>query len=134
MTLAALRQAFNAYFPNLSLSFFTKPQEIYHTSPVKYLITDLDMTLQQIQRQAIGGEIDIDEDTTAEELEAALERNFGLHVQVMRKDGEDWDQTSVTDHLTLGQQNELAGKTTQLVAHRHFHHDYTDARTEWYLG
>lgn len=133
-TLAAFRQAFSEYFPNLSLSFFSKPQEVFQASPVKYMITDLNQTLQQIQKQALSNEVAINDDTTAEELEAVLEQNFGLHVQVMWKDDDGWDHTSTTDHLTLCEQNELAGKIHHNPAPKRFNSDYADARTEWYLG
>ena len=134
MTLAALRQAFNERFPNLSLSFFTKPQSVFQSSPVKYMITDLDLTLDQIQKQAHQNEIIIDDQTTVEGFEQSLEREFGLHVQVMRKDGADWEHTPPADQLTLSEQNELAEKRNGAPDRRNLLHEYTDARTEWYLG
>ena len=40
------------------------------------------------------------------ELEERFEKDFGLHVQVFRKSGNIWLETSVSDDLTLAQQNE----------------------------
>jgi hypothetical protein len=43
------------------------------------------------------------------ELEELFEEVFGLSVQVFRKSGESWLQTTTTDSWTLNQQN-LKGK------------------------
>ena len=40
------------------------------------------------------------------ELEEIFETNFGLHVQIFRKSGKIWLETSTTDGWTLNQQNE----------------------------
>jgi hypothetical protein len=37
-----------------------------------------------------------------------LESDYGLHVQVFRKSGNIWLETSVSDHLTLSEQQERA--------------------------
>ena len=45
---------------------------------------------------------------TVETLESMFEDEFGLHVQVFRKSGETWLQTSVTDHWTLEKHMKIA--------------------------
>jgi len=134
MTIAALQQAFSECFPYLSLSFFTKSHDIYQSCPVKYLITEVNTLLERIEAHPHNGDLDIVTDMKVSDLEQQFEREFGLHVQVMRKEGHSWTQTTLTDHLSLREQNEMGAKTPE-------HHpslaqtaEYRDARTEWFLG
>jgi hypothetical protein len=52
------------------------------------------------------GWIDISKQRTAGELESDFRRHLGLSVQVMRKSGDMWIQTTKTDYWTLHQLNE----------------------------
>lgn len=44
--------------------------------------------------------------TTVQALEKQMEESFGLHVQVFRRSGNIWLETTVTDEWTLEFQNE----------------------------
>jgi hypothetical protein len=52
------------------------------------------------------GEIEIRDSMTVRELEGKLRKQFGLLVQVARKSGKVWLQTTKSDDWTLQQQNE----------------------------
>lgn len=134
MTIAAVQQAFREYFPNLSLSFFSKPHDIYQASPVKYLITELDTPLKRLELLPHNAEVEILADMTVSALEDLFEQEFGLHVQVYRKDGNAWTETTLTDDLSLRVQNNNAAMEQDTGAHIACHKDYKDARTEWYMG
>ena len=134
MTIAALQQAFSECFPNLSLSFFTKPHEIYQSCPVKYLITEDNTRLERIERHPHNGDVEIFADMKVSELEQLFEKEFGLHVQVLRKLGNTWTETTFTDNLSLREQNAKAAETNASDYPIGLFSDYHDARTEWYLG
>ena len=134
MTIAELQRAFREFFPFLSLSFFTQPHDIYQSSPVKYLITERDIPLERIESYPHDAEVEIRADMTVSELEQLFEKEFGLHVQVYRKDGNAWTETTLSDNLSLREQNNNAAEEKDCLAHITHHKDYKDARTEWYLG
>lgn len=52
------------------------------------------------------GLVDINCNRTVAEVEADFRNKFGLSVQVYRKSGDLWIETSKTDHWTLNGQNE----------------------------
>jgi hypothetical protein len=52
------------------------------------------------------GLIDIGSNRTVAEVEADFRNKFGLSVQVYRRSGDLWIETSKTDHWTLNGQNE----------------------------
>ena len=133
MTIADLQQKFNEYFPYLSLSFFSKPHDIYQASPVKYLITERETCLERLEDRPHNAALNIISDMTAGQLEQLFEQELGLHVQVLRKDGDSWTETTLTDSLSLREQNAQAIKTKNMFCAAQ-PANYHDARTEWYLG
>ena len=52
------------------------------------------------------GELDFDDKTTVLDLEKAFMDQFGLSVQVFRRSGNLWLETTITDNWTLKQQND----------------------------
>jgi hypothetical protein len=65
-----------------------------------------DMKLKDIQINQRVGEIIISKQTLVSDLEHQFENDFGLYVQVFRKSGRIWLETTATDNWTLEQQNE----------------------------
>jgi hypothetical protein len=53
-----------------------------------------------------SGFVGVDESMTVLELENAFMDEFGLCVQVFRKSGNIWLETTMTDHWTLKQQSD----------------------------
>jgi hypothetical protein len=134
MTIAALQQAFSACFPYLSISLYSKPHDIYQSCPVKYLITETNLVLERLEKHPHNAAVDIFADMTVGELETLFEQEFGLHVQVFRKDGNTWTETTFTDNLSLREQNETAAKSTDAVHSEMQELENQGARTEWFLG
>jgi hypothetical protein len=54
------------------------------------------------------------------QLEKQFEEGFGLHVQVFRKSGRTWLETSVTDDLTLVEQQ------AKVAASESIHQEFVD--------
>lgn len=100
-----IQKDFNAMFPYLKLEFFHN--KVYQQP---------DFTPQQIvsRQQRIGnmqanradGVIDLKPEMKVKELEKLFKDDFSLSVQVFRRSGNVWLQTTITDEWTLGQQNE----------------------------
>jgi hypothetical protein len=90
--------------------------------------------LERIESYPHDAEVEIRADMTVSEFEQLFEKEFGLHVQVYRKDGNAWTETTLSDNLSLREQNNNAAEEKDCLAHITHHKDYKDARTEWYLG
>lgn len=133
MTIADLQQKFSECFPYLSLSFFSRPHGIYQYSPVKYLITERETPLDRLEDRPHNASLNIVADMTVSQLEQLFEKELGLHVQVLRKDGDSWTETTLTDNLSLSDQNTQAFRAKNMLC-ASLPTNYHDARTEWYLG
>ena len=120
-TMGALQAQFNAFFPNLKLAFFSKPHDDFKSSAAKFLIQEKDKLLGALMdRLASPCEIDIQAHMKVMEVEKLFEEQFGLHVQVFRRSGKIWLETSKTDHLTLAEQ-ELKAQDSD-----HIHTEFGD--------
>jgi hypothetical protein len=103
-TIADVQQAFHAAYPHLKLLFFSKPHDAYKGSPAKYLITDREQLLGGIELRPRDGVLHLEPEMPTWQVERLFEEEFGLHVQVFRQSGNVWLETSVSDSLTLEQQ------------------------------
>jgi hypothetical protein len=104
-TLGDLQQEFNHAFPFLKLEFFRNGNTLYKKYPT-LLLLDKSLTVQEARRMDKNGELDIGEEMTVGELENEFRNRFGLTVQIFRKSGKLWLETTMTEHWTLKQQNE----------------------------
>lgn len=104
-TMGAVQDDFHAEFPFLKLMFFNKAHKAYAGSKAKFMLTDRDAVMRDICEKHCEGLLFIDEEMPTWQVERLFEEEFGLHVQVFRKSGNVWLETSVTDDLTLEQQN-----------------------------
>ena len=113
-TVGTLQQEFHKVYPYLKLVFFTKPHKAFEGSPAKYILNEPDKTLGSIEKNPHDGNLSIDPDMQTFKLEELFEKEFGLHVQVFRKSGNLWLETSKTDSLTLEEQN-TKGKNSEHI-------------------
>ena len=119
-SIAQIQEEFSKVYPYLKLVFFSKPHKAYKGSHAKFLITDTGQTLGNIEKKPKTGDLYIEVDMPTWQVERLFEEEFGLHVQVFRKSGNTWLETSVTDDLTLEEQN-VKGKASE----RH-HFEFVD--------
>ncbi|MBK7938096.1 MAG: hypothetical protein IPJ82_13825 [Lewinellaceae bacterium] len=119
-SIAQIQEEFSKVYPYLKLVFFSKPHKAYKGSHAKFLITDTGQTLGSIEKKPKTGDLYIEVDMPTWQVERLFEEEFGLHVQVFRKSGNTWLETSVTDDLTLEEQN-VKGKASE----RH-HFEFVD--------
>lgn len=100
-----VQKEFNEMFPYLKLEFFTKTHGKREGSEKKYQI-DCSKKICDSRKINKKGLITIHPKLTVAELEKAFMENFGLSVQVFRKSGKMWLQSTITDDWTLREQNE----------------------------
>ena len=113
-TLGALQTEFLEAFPGLKIAFFSKPHSEFKGSAAKFLLQDRDMPLGQLSPKMKVGELLANHDSVVSTVEKLFEADFGLHVQVFRKSGRTWLETSVTDNLTLGEQQAKAASSENI--------------------
>lgn len=106
-TLGDIKKEFTEAWPHLMLGFYSKAHAENKGSNAKFMITDDHLTVGEL-----GAGIKEDATLTLEanmpvrEVERLLEEIFGLHTQIFRHSGSVWLQTTVSDKLTLEQQEE----------------------------
>ena len=109
-----LQYEFNQAFPYLKIEFFKKQHGVEKPSPAQRMFSQKSLVgdARVIKEE---GSLEINEKMTVAELEQAFWNRFGLSVQVFRKSGNLWLETTMTDKWTLGQQNEHGKEITDSV-------------------
>lgn len=124
-TLYSLQADFNAMFPFLKIEFFRTPHKIGEGSS-KHLIYDNNRFVRDCRVPTIEGDLVINEQMTVNELEEQFLNSFGLSVQVFRKSGNVWLETSATDSWTLRQQNEEGAELSKQINYKPDNPDDSD--------
>ena len=106
-TVEDIQQQFEDAFPHLQLRFYHHAHQEGEGSPVRDEV-HLNVSMRELNEEVSAGEIRLSEMMTVADLETRMESEFGLHVQIFRKSGDTWLQTSATDHWNLGMQEESA--------------------------
>ncbi len=105
MTIRDLQRAFNEKFPFLRIEFYTEPHEPHQGSPATKQIPP-DKKIGEVRLIHSEGDFRIDPKMKVAELEQLFQEKYGLYVQVFRRSGNLWLQTTATDDWTLEEQNE----------------------------
>ena len=105
--LLTVQLAFNEKFPHLKIAFYKNAHDRNELSPIAEEVFR-DYTIGEINPDFKESEFLLYENEKVSEFEEKMEKIFGLHVQVLRKSGQTWIQTSVTDDWTLKKQEEHA--------------------------
>src|SRR5690606_24691383 len=100
-----VQKKFKDVYPYLKIDFYKKKHDEEELSPIEDMISS-DKLFSQVGKSIITREIDISKHRTVADLEKAVYDKFGISMQVSRKSGSVWIQTSKTDHRTLEMQNE----------------------------
>lgn len=104
-TIALIQQEFNTAFPFLKIEFFKNGKTLQRMYTTKQLVNN-EATLAAARLTSVQGEILVADTMTVKELEQDFFNSFGLTVQVFRKSGRLWLETTMTDNWTLKQQNQ----------------------------
>ena len=100
----AIQADFINMFPYLRIEFFSKPHESGGGSPKK-MMKHPHKTLGECRTIHKSGSLTITPQMTVAELENHFRDIYGLSVQIFRKSGKVWLETTVTDTWTLEEQN-----------------------------
>lgn len=100
-----IRSAFREQYPFLTLRFYLNPHAEGDPSPESERIWQ-DKPIEEVTMFHTGGRINIDPDRTVTEVEYDFFKVLGICVQVFRRSGLFWIETTKTDHWTLKQQND----------------------------
>lgn len=100
-----IQEEFNTIFPYLKLDFFSTPHYVGEATSKKSMMPGC-KTLGECRTVHNDGKVCITPYMTVADLEQRFQNTFGLSVQVMRKSGKVWLETTVTDGWTLEKQNE----------------------------
>ena len=104
MTIKEIQDIFSNKYPYLQIEFFSKSHRTFAGSRKENMISS-DTNIRDCRTQHHIGTLDIFPKTTVAELEIFFQDVFGLFVQVFRKSGDVWIETTVTDDWTLEKQN-----------------------------
>ncbi|HEX4877014.1 MAG TPA: hypothetical protein VFV31_10110 [Chitinophagaceae bacterium] len=102
--ISEVQKDFNSYFPFLKIEFFNNKSLSRSDFSVKNILPH-NRKLGDSQSLFKNGTIEFDEEMKVNELEKQFRDQFNLAVQVFRKSGNLWLETTMTDNWTLQQQN-----------------------------
>jgi hypothetical protein len=104
-TLADLQLQFSRRFPFLKIEFFREPC-VKGKGTSKDKMMSSNVRLSQLLQGRKTGKLIFNEESLVSELEKSFYVRFGICMQVFRKSGNVWLETTSTDDWSLGQQNE----------------------------
>jgi hypothetical protein len=114
-----IQRAFNELFPYLKLAFYSGHHQVAEGSPATAEL-DEEKTIGEVRSVAAqGGELLISGNLTVSELEQLFDKKYGLNVQVFRRSGKLWMQTTATDGWTLAEQNRKGGSSVEAWIEQH---------------
>lgn len=99
-----IQNEFNTVFPFLKIEFFNNKSLFRADFSSKQIIPSI-RKIGDSQLSITDGIIEIDQEMKVSELEKLFRTQFNLAVQVFRKSGNLWLETTMTDNWTLQQQN-----------------------------
>lgn len=100
-----VQEDFNRIFPYLKIEFFRRSHITKALSPKDEKINPF-TSLENVIKWDGDKRITFDEKMTTHAFESMMREDYGLFVQVFRKSGRVWIETSRTDDWTLERQNE----------------------------
>lgn len=110
----SIQEEFNTLFPYLKIEFFSKPHKPGAASAIK-LIKPNSSTLGECRILNNKGKITITPNMTVNDLEQHFQKIYGLSIQVFRKSGKVWLETTLTDSWTLEEQNKQGESLSKIA-------------------
>jgi len=104
--ISEVQQDFNSAYPYLKLEFFKNGHVKQKRYAADQKISNTRKLKEAWVKKKESGTLEVDEHMTVQELENVFLEKFGLSVQVFRKSGNIWLETTMTDHWPLKRQND----------------------------
>lgn len=111
-TLQELKDEFSAKFPFLKIELYEDFHQNREGSPASKQL-DSNATVGVVRTIHKEGDISVNGHLKVETFEQKMATDYGLSLQVFRRSGDIWLQTSTTDHWTLTKQNQKGEESTQ---------------------
>lgn len=105
--LSEIRRSFKSEFPYLDIAFFEKPHQT-GAANAKAMMLEYNLTAGVAGDAHKTGSLLFEKNQTIAEIEKHFEAQFGLHVQILRKSGGVYLQTTTSDGVSLSALNEDA--------------------------
>lgn len=102
-TIEEVQAEFNSEFPYLKIQFFRHGHKAFKGNNKKELLP-ASTKIGALKHH--DGSIEIANVMTVNELESLFKDVYGLNIQVFRRFGKSWLETTVTDSWTLQKQND----------------------------
>lgn len=99
-----IQAEFSAKFPYLKIEFYMDAHGTGEGSPARAQL-DASKTIGEVRSIDSAGDLSIDGHKLVKTLENDFLEKYGLNVQVFRKSGDLWLQTTSTDDWSLTDQN-----------------------------
>lgn len=106
LSIQQIQDKFNAHFPYLKIEFFKSAHQEGEGSSKDNIITT-NHIIGEIRYNHASGEVSMHGNQKVSTLEEAFKEKYGLNVQVFRKSGKVWLETTKTDEWTLSEQNKM---------------------------
>ena len=103
--ISAIQKEFSASFPYLRIEFFLRPDKRKVAYNKLNLIIPENKTIGDFRKVHNETSVTITPGMKVSKLEQVFKDDFGLYVQVFRKSGRVWLETTMTDDWTLAEQN-----------------------------
>jgi hypothetical protein len=111
--LSEIQDIFKEKFPFLKIEFF-KNENKKSVGPLRDQLVNPEKTVGEISVNKVGVTILFEVGTQVSHLEKDFKEKLGLFVQVFRRSGNVWLQTTRTVEWTLGDQNEHGREMSQV--------------------
>ncbi|MDF2192394.1 hypothetical protein [Paraflavitalea sp. CAU 1676] len=111
--ISEIQQEFNDLFPFLKIELFAGEHGYQQPSPLERKLPR-QLPMKFIARDIPAGDIELTDSMRVFELENIFHERFGINLQVFRRSGNLWLETTVTDSWTLKQQNEYGRELTEV--------------------
>jgi hypothetical protein len=109
-----IQKDFAYVFPYLKIEFFRKGTR-YRQTKERTITIPITQTLGSVFKNNRRGRLIISESMTVSELEKLCDEQFGISIQVYRRSGTLWLETSMTDGWTIQQQNDRGSEISSLI-------------------
>jgi hypothetical protein len=106
-TLREIQDVFTTYYPYLQLRFYKQPHQHFEISSDKERLNE-DLKMEEIRKTHVDGILDIMPNHRVSTVEDMFLKQFGLGVQVMKKERSEWVQTTGLDSYSLKEVNEFS--------------------------
>ena len=106
-TLRQIQKAFSDFYPYLQIKFYKKPHKKYEASDEEDMIYPHNK-IGNIKPTHVSGILEILPTYKVADVEKEFQQRFGLSVQILLKEKNEWEQTTGMDDFTLRELNELS--------------------------